>query len=80
MLTAIAAVISKFKRNFYIRIPLQKVWEAFSFWQQDFSKSVERSHFSEKSDDLLRKMQEKRDLAPKNSELALKKIELALNL
>ena len=43
-------------------------------------KYVKKSHFFEKGDDPPRKMREKRDLAPKNSELALEKTILALNL
>ena len=42
-------------------------------------KYVEKSHLFEKSDDPSRKMPEKRDLAPKNSELALERTILALN-
>ena len=49
------------------------------FGDEKSRKYVEKSHFFEKSDDPSRKMREKGDLAPKNSELALEKTILALN-
>ena len=49
------------------------------FGNKKSRKKVEKSHLFKKSDDPLRKMQEKRDLAPKNSKLALEKTILAHN-
>ncbi len=50
------------------------------FGDEKSRKYVEKSYFFEKGYDPSRKMQEKRDLAPKNSKLALERTILALNL
>ena len=50
------------------------------FGDEKSRKYIEKPHLFEKGDDPSRKMREKRDLAPKNSELALEKTILALNL
>ena len=63
-----------------MRIPTKGLISLSRFGDEKSRKYVEKSHFFEKGDDPSRKMQEKRDLAPKNSELALEKTILALNL
>ncbi len=63
-----------------MHIPTKGLRSLSRFGDEKSRKYVEKSHFFEKGNDLSRKMREKRDLAPKNSELALEKTVLALNL
>jgi len=64
----------------HLRIPTKGLISLSHFGDEKSQKYVEKSHLFEKGDDPSRKMREKRDLAPKNSELALEKTILALNL
>ena len=63
-----------------MHIPAKGLRSLSRFGDEKSRKYVKKSYFFKKGDDPSRKMREKRDLAPKNSELALEKTILALNL